>query len=143
MIKISHRGNISGANTASHGENHPSSIQYALSLGLNVELDVWFKDNKFYLGHDEPKYEIYYDFFLNSKFWVHCKNIEALRKLKSNILINAFYHNQDDCVLTSQGFIWTYPKNQIITDHSIAVLPEKVENWDVSKAYGICTDYCT
>jgi len=50
MILISHRGNVSGPNPKM--ENSPLFIQSALEQGFNVEIDVWYKDKKFYLGHD-------------------------------------------------------------------------------------------
>ena len=46
MIYISHRGNIDGPDTGK--ENSPDYIIKALSLGFDVEIDVWFKDDKFY-----------------------------------------------------------------------------------------------
>ena len=48
MILISHRGNLFGKKTKQ--ENHPEYILDALSNGYNVEIDVWFKNKKFYLG---------------------------------------------------------------------------------------------
>jgi hypothetical protein len=138
-VLIAHRGNIHGPNLQQ--ENHPTYISYALLKGYHVEVDVWLIDEKYVLGHDKPDYEVDKSFFYNDRLWVHCKNIEALFKLKTNKLINAFFHEQDDCTLTSQGYIWTYPKKLILTNQSIAVLPERVESWDLSQAYGICTDF--
>jgi len=141
MIIISHRANTNGPNTAYFGENHPSSIKYVLSLGFNVEIDVRYLNNKFVLGHDKAEYEVGDNFFYNDRMWVHCKNIEALEKLISNPLINAFYHDKDDCVLTSQGFIWTYPDaKNILTSKSIAVMIENVDGWDLNNCAGVCTD---
>jgi len=58
MIKhyISHRGNIDGR--IPNSENSPEYISLALSKGYEVEIDVWFVDGSFYLGHDEPYYLI-------------------------------------------------------------------------------------
>ena len=53
--------------------------------------------------------------------------------------MNCFFHNTDDGVLTSHGYIWTYPGKEL-TKNSIAVLPERVEDWDLSNCAGICTD---
>ena len=53
MILISHRGNINGKNESL--ENSKSYIKRALDLGYDVEVDVWFNNKTFYLGHDEPK----------------------------------------------------------------------------------------
>jgi hypothetical protein len=55
MILISHRGNISGPNPEQ--ENHPDYIWAAIQAGYDVEVDVWFENGKFMLGHDEPQYE--------------------------------------------------------------------------------------
>jgi hypothetical protein len=52
MKLIAHRGNINGSNPEK--ENHPDYINEAIKLGHNVEIDVWFINNKFYLGHDDP-----------------------------------------------------------------------------------------
>lgn len=143
MLIISHRANISGPNTATNGENHPNSITNVLNLGYNVEVDVRFINNKFYLGHDNPDYEVDEKFLYKPGLWVHAKNIEALQKLidaPSNI--NVFYHDIDNCTLTSHRFIWSYPRETVIlTSRSIAVMPELVSSWDLSKCYGVCTDF--
>ena len=52
QILISHRGNIDGRNV--EYENNPNYIEAAINLGYDVEIDVWFIDGKFMLGHDEP-----------------------------------------------------------------------------------------
>jgi hypothetical protein len=140
MIKISHRGNITGPNPEL--ENHPNYLLQAINHGFQVEVDVWFVNNQFVLGHDEPQYEVTPQFIMNSHFWQHAKNIEALLQmlLLDRNLINCFYHQTDDVTLTSQGWIWTYP-GKYITGQSIAVMPETVSNWDISHAAGVCTDY--
>lgn len=141
MIFIAHRGNVSGP---SEQENNPSHILEALNMGYHVEIDIWYINNKFILGHNEPQYEVNESFILNGRFWQHAKNIEALyqlNKLKPNYFINCFYHNTDDCVLTSGGWLWTYPGKKLTSD-SVAVLPEQIsEPYDLQKAYGICSDY--
>ena len=50
MILISHRGNIDKINTKE--ENKPTYIFNALDHNFNVEVDIWFIENTFYLGHD-------------------------------------------------------------------------------------------
>ena len=81
MILISHRGNINGKN--SDRENSIEYIEEALDMGYNVEIDVWVIDNKFYLGHDNPLYEVDFLFLINNKLWCHAKNLEALLKMKN------------------------------------------------------------
>lgn len=141
MIYIAHRGNLEGPNPEK--ENHPDYIKAALDAGFDVEIDVWFVGGKFILGHDKPQYEVEEEFLYEGYFWQHAKNVEALHQLMEISRfedINCFYHDTDDCVLTSHGWIWTYPGKKIVGT-AIAVMPEKVLGWDVSKAFGICTDF--
>lgn len=142
-ILIAHRGNLDGPNPEK--ENHPDYIMAAVSAGYNVEIDVWYTDGKLVLGHDKPQYEIPKSFWMPHEFWIHAKNIDALveiSKWKGAYLFNYFYHQTDDCVLTSRGFIWTYPDKPIISEHQIAVMPEIVgQDYNYSKAGGVCTDF--
>ena len=54
--------------------------------------------------------------------------------------VNFFWHQNDDFVLTSGGYFWTYPGKKVCKK-SIAVLPENEPDWDFLDAGGICTDY--
>jgi len=138
---ISHRGNTSGPN--SNTENTKEAIGYAISMGYDCELDVWKKDGNFYLGHDSPKEKVDISFFLDyySSLWIHCKNIEALYSLATVELLNCFFHDKDDCTLTTKGYLWTYPGN-VLTFKSICVLPEwGRDTGDISIACGVCSDY--
>ena len=47
MKLISHRGNINGPNKTE--ENSPEHILNAINNGYDVEIDVWFIDDKWYL----------------------------------------------------------------------------------------------
>jgi hypothetical protein len=141
MIVISHRGNLNGPDTKT--ENHPDQILKAIKLGLDVEVDVWFKDDSFFFGHDYPQYEISDEFLLSiiDNAWIHCKNLEALEVLsQGDDLFRYFWHENDNYTITSNEKIWTLPGNKI-TNHSVCVLPEKYPNIDYSKAYGVCTDF--
>jgi hypothetical protein len=139
MLLISHRGNVIGPNPEK--ENSPSYILEA-AQHFDVEIDVWF-DNGFYLGHERPTYPIGKEFLTNSKFWCHAKNIEALAAMLSDNRIHCFWHQSDDVILTSKQYIWTYPGKQIASQMAIAVVPELVKSWDISKAVGVCSDYVT
>lgn len=142
MKLISHRGNINGPNLQK--ENHPNYILNALNKGYEVEIDVWYT-NKFMLGHDKPQYEFPFDLLekFYTKLWVHCKNIEAIVKLKNNPELNSrlnyFWHENDTVTLTSKGHIWAYPGKQPI-NNSIAVMPE-INNDNITQCKGICSDY--
>lgn len=91
LITISHRSNLNGSHTAKYGENHPNSIKWALYDGFNVEVDVWYIDKKYVLGHDKPEYEIDELVLINPLLWLHCKNIEALYKLYDHHIMNSFF----------------------------------------------------
>ena len=137
MLLISHRGNVNGRNPDM--ENNPVYIQEAIKHGFDVEVDVWIsEDGEFYLGHDSPTYHVDTEWLKNESLWCHAKNIKALRTmLRENI--HCFWHQEDDVVLTSMGYIWTYP-NKEATDASICVLLNK--NDKIPKnSFGICSDY--
>lgn len=136
MILISHRGNINGR--IIDQENKPDYIEDTIRLGFDVEVDVWFKDGEFYLGHDEPQYEVDYKFLINEKLWCHAKNIDAVLEMKKYV-IHYFWHEEDTIALTSKNYIWAYPGKQPIK-RSIAVMPE-LHNDDVSQCIGVCSDY--
>jgi hypothetical protein len=140
MILISHRGNLVGPNPKI--ENTPEYIKKAISLGYDVEIDVWIIKNKIYLGHDDPQYFInktWLDFY--KKFlWLHCKNIEAINYFSNNKKsFNYFWHEKDTITLTSKKYIWAYPGKQPIKN-SIAVSPE-LYNDNLTHCLGICSDY--
>ena len=140
MKLISHRGNINGLQP--NKENSPNYINEAIESGYNVEIDIWLINNKWYLGHDNPTYEIKYNFLFDSRFWLHTKNGEAFYKLLNdkNYNFNVFWHTTEDWILTSKGYIWTYP-NKFLYENSICVLPELGYNGDLKKCHGICSDY--
>ena len=135
---ISHRGNINGPNADK--ENHPDYIIQALQLGYNVEIDVWYTNNNWYLGHDNPVFEIKFDFLNNDKLWLHAKNGDAFNILLQYNNINVFWHTNEDWILTSKGYIWTYP-NKTLYPKSICVMPEVGYSGDISNCIGICSDY--
>jgi hypothetical protein len=137
---ISHRGNLNGPQP--NKENSPDYINKAIESGYNVEIDIWFINNKWYLGHDNPTYEIKYNFLFDSQFWLHAKNGEAFDKLlrDKNYDFNVFWHTTEDWVLTSKGYIWTYP-NKTLYPKSICVMPEVGYSGDISNCIGICSDY--
>jgi hypothetical protein len=140
MIFISHRGNLYGKNTET--ENSVFSIDTALSLGFDVEIDIWFKDNKFYLGHNRPRHSIEKEYLVNPKIWCHLKNKEAILAIKDlNMDIHYFWHEQDKYTITSKGYIWSYI-DMPISKYSICVLPEKTQEIleNIKHSLGICSD---
>jgi len=136
MILISHRGNIDGPNAKL--ENKPLYIQRALELGFNCEIDVWYINGEYQLGHDEPKIHVKEYMIEHPNLWCHAKNLEALEVMLKNDKIHCFWHETDQYTITSKQFIWTYPgkyasENCIIVDNS-----QDPPNYNCK---GICSDY--
>jgi len=141
MILISHRGNINGPIKSL--ENNPIYLDSAIKQGYNVELDIWYINNEFWLGHDVPKYATDISWLTQRvKFlWIHCKDMTSVNYFlkNKNPLFNFFWHQKDDIALTSLNFIWAYPGQQPISG-SIAVTPE-IYNDSLSGCIGVCSDY--
>lgn len=156
-VLIAHRGNLNGPNPEK--ENNPSYLKEALDLGYHVETDVWYVDGSWWLGHDAPQYrldeELAESLFLDSRVWCHCKNFDALARLRimsgSEREIHFFWHQEDDYTLTSQGIIWAYPgkytsSSGLFEPPIVSVMPERCfgsENVSLEKlreCYGVCTD---
>jgi hypothetical protein len=136
MLLVSHRGNLNGSDPVL--ENSPEYILLALNKGYDVEIDVWFYKNSFYLGHDEPLYKINKTFLTNKKFWCHAKNIKAMDKmLKNNI--HCFWHQNDKLTLTNKNIPWCFPNAFI--KNGITVVLNKDKKILNKKYFGICTDY--
>jgi hypothetical protein len=141
MKLIAHRGLINGPDIDL--ENRPEQIKLALGQGFDCEVDVWFQDDQWFLGHDRPDYKIDFEFLEQPGLWIHAKNLNALYVLGADTKLNFFWHQNDDHTLTSLGYIWTYP-GKPLTLNSISVMPE----WtypDLSaykpNCFGICSDY--
>lgn len=137
MRFIAHRGNLNGPNPKD--ENRMDYILTALDKGFEVEIDVWYHDQQWWLGHDKPQYKTGISLFSNSKVWVHAKNYQAFDELRYISHCNYFWHDKDDYTLTSHGYIWCLPGSEIL-ENSVAVLPELKFRGDLSKSYGICSD---
>jgi hypothetical protein len=134
MKIISHRGNLNGPDQFL--ENNPFHIQDLIKKNLDVEIDVWYLSEGYFLGHDEPIYKIDESLLESDKLWCHAKNLAALYKMLKNSKIHCFWHEEDDFTITSKGYIWTYPEKEV-TDMSIIVSNNKV----TKNCYGVCTDF--
>ena len=117
---IAHRGNTKGK---TEHENRPGYLMNA-SQNHFVEVDVWYIEDKIFLGHDEPTYEVSIDFVKNEKFFCHAKNIEALHRMLEEPDIHCFWHENDLVTLTSKGYVWKYP-----------------EVYFQGKLWGVCSDW--
>lgn len=117
---IAHRGNVRGRVVSE--ENHPKKIK-EVTLHHYAEVDVWFVDNAYWLGHDGPEHEVTVDFLKNVKLFCHAKNIEALHQMLKDD-IHCFWHERDYTSMTSKNFVWKYP-----------------EVYKDGKLWGICSDW--
>ena len=145
MKIISHRGNISGPTR--NQENSPGFVDRALSLGLDVEIDLWNLKNDYFLGHDKPLHKVSLEWLEKRKksLWIHAKNFSAFEKLlelNNNYIF--FYYECEPLVLVSNGKIWCHRLEDISNPANCiapllsksSLLKNKQENW-----FGVCTDY--
>lgn len=139
MKIISHRANLDGP---SKYENSMQSIEIALSKGFDVEIDVWFLDGSFFLGHDYPQDLVSIEFLRNPNLWIHAKNLKSLEMMCEKIPFgNFFWHQTDDFTLTSKKYIWTYPGKMTTSRSIIVITPDDRDFEKYSNCFGICTDY--
>jgi HAD superfamily hydrolase (TIGR01509 family) len=140
MRFIAHRGNLYGADPVN--ENKPEHLRRALDLGYDIELDVrYFPDkDEWWLGHDEPQYQVPFEFLLQDRLWIHCKNGAALQRLAKDERVNCFFHDVDDFVLTSKDYIWIYPEKPLQGPTSIAVMFKDSAALLDKDIFGICSD---
>jgi hypothetical protein len=136
MLLISHRGNLDGP---SDDANNPNYVAIALAK-YDVEIDVWFQNGQFLLGHDKPQYPINDQFLLQHRLWCHAKNPDALERM-SKLDVHCFWHQNDYYTLTSQNYVWTYPGMPILSNGVINASPLEFTQVIESKAFGVCTDY--
>jgi hypothetical protein len=138
---IAHRGLYEGPDKSR--ENRPEQIIDALDQDFDVEVDLWVVKGRFFLGHDIPQYEVSEGFLEQPELWIHAKNLDALYWL-SKTNFKYFWHQNDDRVITSNGYIWTYPDNAL-TDRSIRLMPEwkdpELKTVLDHPCYAICSDY--
>ena len=136
MKIIAHRGNINGR--VPERENHPDYIMEAIRLGFDAEIDVWYKNGEFYLGHDNSTCRVEESFCLDPSIWCHAKNKDALCQLLK-IGAHCFWHENDSYTLTSKSIPWCFPGNWI--SGGITVIfssPNKITI--PSFVLGVCVD---
>lgn len=144
MKIISHRGNINGP--LPEKENRPSYIDCALQLGYETEIDLRWIDGSFWLGHDEPQYQVDLSWLKLRKnnLWIHCKNQEsAIQLSKLNDNYKYFCHVNDDFVLTSTKQLWVHNLNSKIDETCIIPLIEKSDilKYQNDLPSAVCTDF--
>lgn len=150
MIMIAHRGNLNGPKP--NLENRPEYIKQALDEGFYAEVDVWVHNGQITLGHDEGIYLCEKEFLTDPHIICHAKNFEAAELLSSRKNIHWFWHEKDNCTITSQGWIWAFPHNVI--RGSVLNQPEWNQKFNPEEAVGqfqwytktysfrgVCSDY--
>jgi hypothetical protein len=142
MKIISHRGNYSGPRP--DRENKPSYIDTTISMGIEVEVDIWSVDGILMLGHDGPEIQVGIEWITNriSMLWMHCKNLQAAKALREIPRAKFFCHSEDPYVLVSTGHIWVHDLNLHID--SSCILPYFGGDYPYDSSavspYAICTD---
>jgi hypothetical protein len=138
MKYISHRGNLTGPNP--ERENTVDFIFEAIDKGFDCEIDVWYINGELFLGHDAPTHAVDIRFLKYDSLWCHAKNAEALEFMLANN-IHCFWHENDQRVLTSRGFVWTYPHKQLIDNSVVVILDKEIDYAYVSRASAVCGDF--
>jgi len=124
-----HRGNNGLDNL---NENDPATINIRNTEGYAVECDIWFRDNKWYLGHDVPEYEVFdiKGFLSERSNLIHAKDGETFAKLvkycrERGFNNEIFYHTSEDYVISTRGTIIAYPGKELY-DKNLCMMPENI-----------------
>jgi hypothetical protein len=142
MKLIAHRGLYKGPDK--NLENRPYQIRSALDRSFDCEIDLWVFEDRLYLGHDGPQYNITEEFIQQMGLWIHCKNLAALEYCQFKQGLNFFWHESDSYTVTSSGYIWCYPEKEL-AKNSVMLMPEwadpNFEKIPGVNCYAICSDY--
>jgi hypothetical protein len=141
-LKIAHRGLLHGPNTLL--ENSVEAITSHSSNGIHSEIDIWWKDGSFWIGHDEPRERVSFEFLCLPYLWIHAKHQEAFYELQKlsyerGVHLRIFYHTDEDYVLTTHGDTIIYPGLPDV-DGWIYMMPE-LHSSQPTLSYGVCSDY--
>ena len=144
MKIISHRGNIRGPVPGQ--ENRPSYIDCAILGGTQVEVDIRFINDEFWLGHDTPDYLISPKWIEKriDSLWFHCKNIEAAQHLNGiHSNVKYFCHTSESYVSTNTGLIWVHDMSLPLNEKCIVPLLKESDiiTYNDKLVHAVCTDY--
>lgn len=153
MKLIAHRGNLDGPHPIT--ENNIIALEHAISQGYDVECDVWYRNGRYVLNHDDPgacidhQYlrETSIEWLRRPEVWAHAKTRETCDILTEEG-VNVFYLEDGDAsdwTWTSKGHFWLGPKNEKAVKNCVLCMPE-YSKWrikDFNVAYAICSDYIT
>jgi hypothetical protein len=131
-------------------ENEPNTLAIRDNNNLNVECDIWYHKNNWYLGHDSPTYLIEnIDLFLKSKQrLIHAKDGKTLAEIidycnKRGYDNEIFYHTNEDYVLTTSNMIIAYPGKELYKN-TLCMMPEnmnrEITNDEFNNIIGLCSD---
>ena len=144
---LCHRGNYETKFVPD--ENRPDIVDRRIRDGYGVELDLWFRDERYWLGHDEPQYQISFEWLLYnlSKKYIHCKDGPTfehmlLRCGREGYSPNLFYHTNEDYALTTRGDVICHPGKALL-EGSINMMPEMGSakpKEEREKAFAVCSD---
>lgn len=104
MILISMRGNISGVEERT--QNKPYQVNEVLKTGMHCWVDVWWKDDIFYLGTDEPTYPVKQSFISMYSVWANAMDFVTLLKLTECKSPHNFFYRGEP-ILSNTGHIIT------------------------------------
>ena len=139
---IAHRGRIENSK---YQDNTLEAIKESLDKGLSVEIDLMKINERFYLGHDNPNFEIQLSEIDYDKVYIHMKTPHIIDTIKADF----FFIENDSYALTKKNKIWTNYNNKEYNQDSIMCSAElvggnfnmnKIFSW-AKKAHGICTDF--
>lgn len=147
MKIIAHRGNLDGQNPSR--ENNPEYIDEAIESGFDVEIDLRYENNDFYLGHDRSQYQVPMSWLhqRKDKLWIHCKDVKSIEVLSNSpVHFHYFWHENDRYAVTSKGFGLVLV-GQFPFKNSVIVMPEKIDLYSppygdeyIENSYAIITD---
>lgn len=140
----SHRGNLYGPNP--ERENKLDYINEAVSLGFNVEIDIWLtEDNNIMLGHDNPETLVTFEYLMSfhDSLLLHAKNIAALMYFSSRTRFNVFYHTDEHAVISSNGNIIIHPNSysSIIPSKDVIYSMPELSKVKLTSRKSVITDY--
>lgn len=140
MKLISHRGNLDGA--IPELENRPDYL-LAASENFSVEVDVWYRDGKFYTGHDLAQYEVDQYFLQNKKFLLHAKDVDSFLALIRLPHLEIFYQEENFISCTTKGRVVFHEKiqNENLDRQNFILVDINGTRAEYGSNYSILTDY--
>ncbi len=148
MVRIiSHRGNL--FRPEPEYENTVENIE-DLDFYCPIEIDVWYIDGKYLLGHDRPNpnEEVSLEWLEDHDLYVHAKNKECFEVLSGNPEVRVFSHDEEESTVVSDGTIWCHSKFPVISERNVLTYLGGVTSFlhefgedTLDKIFGVCTDY--